>query len=133
MYKISRAHLVNPILAVLIQEHHLTARKATEINTVLLAHKLGLLYIQADQPEGNARSGVAIVIPYSSIEKLNKNESDDQARQRIRDGAATTPDGRFISADLTVGGENIQLISMYAHDEHQLRPNFFKSNSNRIL
>ena len=96
MYRIAQSHTRQPMLAFLLQEHHLTRTKAIEIRAKQVAKNLGLMYLQADRPPGEAKGGAAIVIPLNMIESKPK-ETAEEAHRRVAASLSTTPDGRMVS------------------------------------
>ena len=130
LYLISQEHKRHPILAVFLQEHHLT-REAYESKQVFaVAKRLGLLYIQAHMPSSDQKGGTAIIIPHDSLQP-RKDEGRDHAIQRTIDAAYRSPDGRLVTADLDYNGAVLRLASAYA-PVHGDRGAFFNSIASRL-
>ena len=113
MYRIAQSHTRQPMLAFLLQEHHLTRTKAIEIRAKQVAKNLGLMYLQADRPPGEAKGGAAIVIPLNMIDPKPK-ETAEEAHRRVAASLSTTPDGRMVSVTTLINGSEITLTSVYA-------------------
>ena len=133
MYDISRQNQTKPILAVLIQEHHITRAKARDMNVKAVARRHGLLYVQAAMPDNTTKGGTAVIIPHTSIEK-KQGESIDAAANRIDQGAHCRPDGRMTKITMAVEGTEVSIISIYAppHPHNNQREAFLKEISNQI-
>ena len=119
------------MLALLLQEHHLTRTKAAEISTRMFAKNHGLLYIQADRPVNEGKGGTAIVIPFDMIES-KQGESPSEAIERVAASRYASPDGRVVSITTLVNGSEITLMSVYAPVNPAERPDFFTNLGPKI-
>ena len=125
MYRIACAHEKSPILAVALQEHHITHANNTALNPTAIAHSHGLLLLIAPMPNAEHKGGTALVIPYGSIEMRGKETLDD-AKARIRNSAHYRPDGRLVTAATLHEGTFITLASAYAPNTDAARPTFLR-------
>ena len=126
MYKIKTDHERDPILALMIQEHHITQDCARELRVVPVAHhKHGLLFLYAARPADEGKGGTAIVIPHSSIER-KKGESMGTAIERVKSSVKRRPDGRMITATTLIEGEEVLLTSIYAPVDRAQKAAFYK-------
>ena len=125
MYRIACAHEKSPILAVALQEHHITHANNTALNPTAIAHSHGLLLLIAPMPNAEHKGGTALVIPYGSIEMRGKETLDD-AKARIRNSAHYRPDGRLVTATTLHEGTFITLASAYAPNTDAARPAFLR-------
>lgn len=129
---VAAAHRKDPICALAIQEHHLTAQDTARLNVRAKAKRLDLLYLQADKPvDASAKGGAALIIPYSSIE-LDKDETIDAAVDRIKASADSSADGRFISVRCKIRGVEHMLVSIYAPVDDDVRADFFRDVTPKI-
>ena len=131
MYRISQSHARKPMYAFLLQEHHLTANKAKDLEVTKKATKLGLLYVQADMPNDQAKGGTAVVIPLDMI-KPHRGESEAAAIRRVATSAYTKPDGRMTSVTTLVNDEPMTFTSIYAPVDKDERPAFFTAIASRL-
>ena len=106
MYKTQQRHKRDPILALFIQEHHLTKAKADELKVQSTAKALGLLYVQAHKPDSEGKGGTAIVLPLDMIEP-KPNETPAAAQARVYASAYRSPDGRMVSITTMINGHEV--------------------------
>ena len=124
MYNIEQQHRRDPILAVMLQEHHITRGRLEQEDLVTRARtKFGLLYIQAHRPATEGKGGAAIIIPIDSVQK--PKETRDQALQRITNSITRSDDGRVVTVDAEIDGTQVSLASVYAPVTYTNRPAFF--------
>ena len=124
MWRIKKSHEQKPMYAFLLQEHHLTNTRAKNRNVYQKAKDQGLLYIQADMPDGDVKGGTAVIIPFNMIEKF-QGESDEAARRRVESSAYRKADGRMVSATTLINGAPVTFTSIYAPVNPPDRPAFF--------
>ena len=112
-------HHSDPLTAVFIQEHNLSRDRASDLHK--LAQQQRLLAIAAYPPcsqNGVAYGGTAILIPYEAIEKKDVNESDTQARERVKNSrhvlAGDHSHGRAVSCSVRIEGQRRKLVAAYA-------------------
>ena len=128
MYKIAREHERDPILAVMLQEHHITKDKHAEMRCAEVAKTHDLLYVQAHRPAASGKGGAAIVIPMSSIERKDAKEDHATAIKRVADSMKQDPSGEWITIDTLIDGKAATLASAYAPPDSRAdeRPEFFE-------
>ena len=74
MKLIATRHAHSPILAVMLQEHHLTAQKAQDLKVETVARNHGLMYVQAHRPIiGSDKGGTAIIMPSTRLSAPPQN------------------------------------------------------------
>ena len=130
---VKREHERDPILAVLLQEHHVTQTRLSELRLEAEARKLGLLYLQAHRPVAEAKGGAAIMIPLDSIE-LKAKEDTETAIKRVIASTKRDPGGGWITADTLLDGKLVTLASAYAPPDSRAaeRPAFFNKLADEL-
>ena len=125
LQKIKTQNETTPIMAVLIQEHHIDAAKHAELNAEAEARaKYGLLYVQAHKPQHEGKGGTAIVMPLDRIE-LKEKENIDTAIARIKSTTTTTADGRVTTLRTLLHGHEVTVASAYAPVQNDQRAAFY--------
>lgn len=100
------------LLAVFIQEHNRPKESRKKDRDDAATHRI--LWIAAHASNNQTKGhGVAIAIPFEAIER-RKNESDEQARERLLRTAQRTKDGRVASVITYIESRPIRLTSAYA-------------------
>ena len=135
-YAIAQQNARSPILAVLLQEHHLTKDAYEAKDIYKRAERLGLLYIQSHLPAHEYKGGTAIIIPHTSLQH-KKDEARDHTIQKIIATVQTASDGRIVTVDIPYHDTTLRLASAYAPQQGD-RTLYFnaiknKLNSNTVL
>ena len=133
MHTIAQEHKRDPLLAVALQEHHITRVAEARLRCKEKARAQGLLYIQAHRPDSEGKGGAALVIPLDSIERM-PTEDHESAVKRVIATADTDPDGRWAAATTMLDGKSVTITSVYAHPDSRAaeRPTFFNNLSTTI-
>ena len=122
--QIKKEHAHKPILAVCLQEHHLTREQLLETQAHLKARQAGLLYVQANRPTSTTKGGAGLIIPHDSIE-TRPGESTDAAIARVATSAYRRDDGRHVTVDTLLDGKPLRIASIYAPVDHTERAQFY--------
>ena len=121
---IKKEHAHKPILAVCLQEHHLSREQLLETQAQLKARQAGLLYVQANRPTTTTKGGAGLIIPHDSIE-TRPGESTDAAIARVAASAYRRDDGRLVTVDTLLDGKPLRIASIYAPVNHTERAQFY--------